>query len=129
MTEFRKKLLANLISGLLIAVIVIFFRYDAEKGLIHQLCDGCFVAGVMLLGFGGLKFARNAGTFDMMAYGIDSALRVTLPWVMKEKKDADFVAYKERKQETRKPAKPEVVSGLIFLALSLVLLILYLVAA
>ena len=129
MTEFRKKLLANLISGVVIAAMVVVFRWDMEKGLLHQLCDGCFVAGVMLLGLGGLKFARNAGTFDMMSYGINSVLRVTFPWMMKEKKDADFYEYQTRKRESRKPAKPEVICGLGFMILSFVLLMLYWIAA
>ena len=125
MTEFRKKLLAQLIAGLVIAVLVVVFRWDAEKGIIHQLCDGCFVAGVMLLCTGGLKFARNAGTFDMMSYGMGTVLRATFPWMMKEKKDVDFVAFQERKRESRKPAKPEVLAGIAYLSISFVLLALY----
>ena len=125
MTETRKRILVNLVFGLMIAVMVIVWRWDPEVNLLHQLCNGFFVPGVLLLGSGGLKVARNAGTFDMMVYGMDSALRITLPWIMKEKKDADFVAYKERKQEERKPAKDLLIAGAIHMALAMILLVLY----
>ena len=125
MTEKRKKILINLIIGLVVAVAVFIFRRDREFPLIHLLCDCCFTAGVLLLGMGGLKLARNAGTFDIAIYGIDSALRITLPWVMKEKKDEDFVAYKERKLEERKPAGDMLIAGGIYMALALILLVIY----
>ena len=120
MTEKRKKILIDLMVGLVAAVAVFFFRQDRGFPLIHLLCDCCFTAGVLLLGMGGLKAARNAGTFDIAIYGIDSALRVTLPWIMKEKKDEDFVAYKERKVEERKPATEMLIAGAIYMALALI---------
>ena len=125
MTEKRKKILINLGLGLVAAVAVFFFRRDRGFPLIHLLCDCCFTAGVLLLGLGGLKVARNAGTFDIAIYGVDSALRITLPWVMKEKKDADFVAYKERKMEERKPAGDLLIAGAIYMALALIFLVIY----
>ncbi len=120
-----KRILVTFVFGLIVAVAVISWRWNPEVNLFHQLCNGFFVSGVMLLGTGGLKVARNAGTFDMMVYGMDSALRVTLPWVLKEKKDADFVAYKERKQEERKPADDLLIAGAIHMALAMILLVLY----
>lgn len=120
-----KRVLVTLVFGLVIAVAVIGGRWNPEGNILHQLCDGFFVAGVLLLGMGGLKVARNAGTFDMMVYGMDAALRITLPWVMKEKKDADFVAYKERKQEERKPAYDLLIAGGIHMALAMIFLVLY----
>lgn len=125
MSKNRKKILINLNIGLVVAVAVFFFRRDSGFPVIHQLCDCCFVAGVLLLGMGGLQVARNAGTFDIMVYGLDSALRMTFPWIMKEKKDADFVAYKERKQEERKPATELLIAGGIYMALAVLLLIIY----
>ena len=125
MTEKRKKILINLMVGLVAAVGVFFFRQDRGFPLIHLLCDCCFTSGVLLLGMGGLKLARNAGTFDIAIYGMDSALRITLPWIMKEKKDADFVAYKERKMEERKPAGEMLIAGGIYMALAVILLVIY----
>ncbi len=125
MTEKRKNLLVNLITGFVVAVIVIVFGLGSEKSICHLLCDGTFVAAVILLGIGGLKFARNGGTFDIMAYGIGSAVRMTFPWLLKERKDADFAAYKERKREIRQSAKPELLAGLVYLVLALIFLVIY----
>lgn len=125
MTEKRKKLLINLITGFLVAVIVIAFGWDAEKSICHQLCDGTFVAAVILLGIGGLKFARNGGTFDIVVFGIGSAVRMMFPWLLKERKDADYAAYIARKKETRQSAKPELLAGAVYLALALIFLVIY----
>lgn len=125
MTEKRKYLLVNLIFGFVIAALVVWARWDTEKLLSFQLCDATFVAGMLLIGLSGLKFARNGGTFDMMAYGIGSAVRVTMPWVAKERKDVDFAAYKERKREERKPARGEFTAGAIYMIISVLCYIVY----
>ena len=115
-----------MITGLLCAAIVVYYRWNPERLLFHQLCDGAFVAGVILVGIGGLKFARNGGTFDIMVWGLDSVVRTTFPWMLKERQDVDFVAYKERKRESRQSAKPELLSGAVYLVLSLIFLVIYL---
>ncbi len=126
MTQQRKHFLIFLITGLLSAAMVVYYRWNPEKHLFHQLCDGAFVAGVVLVGIGGLKFARNGGTFDMMVWGLDSVIRTTFPWMLKERQDADFVAYAERKRESRQSAKPELLAGAFYLALSVIFLVIYL---
>ena len=125
MTEKRKMFLIYLAIGFVIAVAVLIYRWDAEKLISFQLCDATFVAGGLLVSVGGLKFARNGGTFDIMVYGIDSALRITFPSAFKERKDADFVAYKERKRESRKPATAELLSGAVYLVLAFICLVIY----
>ena len=126
MTQQRKHFLIFMITGLLSAAIAVYYRWDPEKLLFHQLCDGAFVAGVVLVGIGGLKFARNGGTFDIMVWGLDSVVRTTFPWMLKDRQDADFVAYKERKKESRQSAKPELLAGAFYLALSVIFLVIYL---
>lgn len=121
----KKKVIINLVMGFVMAVGVFFLYWEDERSLLHRLCDGCFVSGVLLLGMGGLKWARNAGTFDMMSYGISSALHMTFPWIEQERKDADFVAYKERKKEERKPAGDLLIAGAVYLVLAVIFLILY----
>lgn len=116
----KKNVIVNLIAGLLLAVAVFLVDWGIEKTFLHKLCDSCFVPGVMLLGLGGLKWARNAGTFDIMAYGIGSAFYMTFPWIKQERKDADFVAYKERKREERKPASDLLIAGTIYMALAFI---------
>lgn len=99
----------------------------------RMLCDGCFVAAAMLLGSGGLKFARNQGTFDMMTYSMKSVFHLHFPFAKMnsplEEREEDFVEYKERKRAKRKPASDLLWSGLIYLIASVVFLVLYLLTA
>lgn len=121
----KKNIIINLIMGLVLAIGVFFLYWGEDRTVFHRLCDGFFTAGVLLLGMGGLKWARNAGTFDIMAYGISSAFHMTFPWLKSEQKDADFVAYKERKREERKPAADLVIAGAVYMALAIVCLVIY----
>ena len=125
----KKKFLVNMIIGLVIAAVVFFLYWGDDRAILHRFCDGCFVAGVVLMGMGGLKVARTAGTFDIMSYGIAEAVHMTLPWLRTEKKDADFAAYKERKREERKPSGDLLAAGGIYLALAAIFLVLYLLFA
>lgn len=132
MSENKKKILINLALGLVIVIAVTVLSWSSEYPLVHKLCDAFFVAAVLLLGFGGLKAVRNAGSFDMISYGIKSALYITLPWMKSnsplERKDEDFAAYKERKREERKPAADLLIAGSVYLGLASILLIIYLAA-
>lgn len=118
-----------MLIGVVINALVIVLNLKQEYSFVHKLCDGCFVAGGLLLCVGGLKFARNEGTFDMMAYGLNSALKITFPWMKSnsplERKEEDFVEYKERKSQKRRPARNLVLAGLIYLAIAGVLMVIY----
>jgi hypothetical protein len=114
---------------LILSAIAILVNLNRDFTLIHRLSDGFFIGGSLLLCVGGLKFARNAGTFDMMTFGLKSALHMTLPWIRSnsplERKNEDFVAYKARKKEARKPARNTVLTGLAFTALAAILFAIY----
>lgn len=129
MSETRKKALLNFVFGLILAAGVVALEWESEYPLVHKLCDGFFVSAVLLLGCGGLKWARNAGTFDVMSYGIKAVVNVALPFLTanSEHKDEDLAAYKERKQEERKPATDLLISGGVLMAIALMLLAVYLV--
>ena len=53
----------------LCAAVVAFERSYAEWGLVRMICDGCFVAGVVLLGLGALVWVANFGGFTALGYG------------------------------------------------------------
>ena len=114
-----------MIVGLVMAVGVFFLYWEEDRTILHRLCDGCFVAGVMLLGVGGLKFVRNTGSLDIMGYGITEAVHMTLPWLRIEKKDVDFAAYKERKRDERKTSSDLLAAGAVYLVLAIIFLIIY----
>ncbi len=134
MDEKRKRFLVDLILGAVVAVAVMFITARRGFGIIHLLCDGCFVAAVLLLGTGGLKFVRNEGMFDIFSYSIKSVFDIHYPFAkmhspLEEKRKEDFAAYKERKKEKRKPAADLLWAGLVYLALAAVFFVTYLLTS
>ena len=126
MTQKRKDILVNLIVGLVVALAVTLLNPQMVDNLIQRICDGCFVAAVLLLGFGGLMFARNQGTFDMMTYSMASVFRLHMPAAsIGHARDEDFATYKERKAQKRKSPAGSLIAGAVYLALSVILLVIY----
>ncbi len=127
MTEKQKEFLANLIAGLLISLFVVFMNREMEYPLTQRLCDGFFVAGVILMGTGGLKYFRNQGAFDMVAYSVKSVFTIHWPSNRLEQpeKNESFLDYRERKAAVRKSPNPILVAGGIYLALAVIMLALY----
>ena len=124
MSDRIKILIATLVIGLIIAVAVIAVNWNLDQPFVQRLCDGTFVAGVLLLGMGGLKHVRNQGFFDIASYGISYAFRAAIP-AMGPMDDKDFASYKERKKEERKPAGEMILAGCIYMALAGILLVIY----
>lgn len=133
MNEKRKSLIADLIVGALIAVAVIAMNWNSGYPLSQRLCDGFFVAGVVLVGLGGIKFARNKGTFDVAGYGLKTALHAALPFLgsrtNQNNREEDFMDYRERKEKARKPAAAELWAGLVYMVLAVAMLAVYMLTA
>lgn len=88
------------------------------------LCDGCFLAAVLLIGVGLMTLVSSEGTFDILSYGT-MCLRSVLSKNGKEKfeslgeengKRPTFFDYKMAKHGTRRTHWYLVFVGLIFLA-------------
>ena len=131
MNEKRKRFLVDLIFGAVIAGVVIVINAGRGHAVTRLICDGCFVAGVLLLGTGGLKFFRNEGMFDIFAYSVKSVFQIHYPFAkmhshLEEKKPEGFAAYKERKREARKPAGDLLWAGLVYMGLAAVFFAVYL---
>ncbi len=129
MSERTKNILIDCLVGLTICAAVVTLRWSDEFSVLHQLCDGFFVAGVMLAGVGGLKFCGNKGAFDMMAYSLSYVFYLVFPGANakrpQEQQNEKYYDYVQRKQENRKPTGCIVLVGLAFLAVSLLLLVAY----
>lgn len=129
MSEKKKALLADLILGGLIAILVLSLKWNRETALAHQLCDAFFMAAVVMLGVGGLRFVRNKGAFDVMGYSmmitVHNFLPMTRPSADRNAREEDFLDYKARKEEGRKSARSLLLSGCFYLALSLICLAVY----
>ena len=131
MDERRKRFLVDVIFGAVVAAAVIVINAGRGHAVTRMLCDGSFVAGVLLLGTGGLKFFRNEGMFDIFSYSIKSVFTIHYPFAkmnspLEEKKKEDFAAYKERKKEKRKSPADLLWAGLLYMALAAVFFAVYL---
>lgn len=127
MTDKQKGILIYLGVGAAIVVGVIVLNWQKGYMITHLLCDGFFVAAVALLGFGGLKYTRNQGMFDMLTYSISSTFQIHYPFTKMnsplEERQESFVDYKERKRAKRKPAGELLWAGLVYLVLALIMLV------
>lgn len=124
MSDKVRDLLANLITGGVVAVAVFVLGMSREYTVLRCLCDGAFVAAVFLLGLGGIKVARNKGTFDVAGFGLRSVVDITIPALRRAEKE-DIQQYRERKAMERRSAVGMLLAGVIYLALSLVFLLLF----
>ncbi len=127
MTDKQKTYLAEFFAGLLIVVYVVFINRNTGHTIVHMLCDGCFVAAVLLLGTGGIIFCKGKGAFDIFGYGIKSALGLIVPGVSLMDSDIkeDYFTYCERKAKERKKVHQPMLVGLGYLAASAVFMAMY----
>ena len=124
MSDKCKEFLSHLILGAVITVSVYFLSAGRGYPVLHSLCDGFFVAAVLLLGVGGLRAIRNKGAFDVAGYGLSSAVLTAFPFLRGDK-DEDIIEYRQRKTEKRKGAWGLLVAGAVYLMLSIIVLFLY----
>lgn len=117
-----RKYLITLIAGLA-AVAAIAWAKDVlaqtEPAQVwHILCDCFFAVGTVLCCAGLLIFSSNEGTFDMMVYGISSF--IDLFRAKSQKKYATFYDYRNSRADVKIPFGFLLISGLLFIAVSLV---------
>lgn len=124
-----KDFLIPLVFGAVIMVGVCALQVSRQKGAVYALCDGAFVAGILLLCMAGLRFASVQGTFDIFGYGI-SHLFVTrwpgLSTMTDDHRDESFADYRFRKQKGRKSPVGQLMAGAVYMVLAAILLLIYL---
>ncbi len=132
MTEKRKSFLISLAVGAVITAAVCIMNVTGDSyvygGIPMLLCDGFFVAAVLVLGVGLLGFAKNCGYFDMMTYGVSFVLHTRWPVIgaIKEEHEGEkFVDYKQRKKKERKSSRGPILAGAVYMALATLMLLLY----
>lgn len=119
-----RQVLMDLLVGAVIFAAVAALGLHRGHSIARVLCDGTFVAAAALLGIGGITLARNKGVFDVAGYGITTALQTALPFLRSPEKES-LAEYRQRKALERRSPKALFVSGSIYLALSLVFLLVY----
>ena len=127
MTNKQKTYVTEAILGLVIMAYVVMVNWDSGHSLVHMLCDGSFVAAVLLLGTGGILYCKEKGAFDIFGYGMKSALGLLVPGVsvLDDGTREDYFTYCERKAKERKKRHQPLLVGTCYLVLSLVLMVVY----
>jgi len=135
MTIKRKDLIVTAISGLLIVAFCFFGSAERDYTIIHRLCDGCFVTGVLLTGAGMILLCANHGAFNIFGFGARSGLNLILPIFgqgpTKDNGEREtYYEYCQRKAERGpKPVSHLLIVGGVYLVLAAILLVIYMVQA
>jgi len=111
-------------TGIGLAIVVWFlYSRDVFSGelmpvdLVKTVSDGFFVSGVLLAGVGILIFCARNGTFDMLTYGVKTAIRT----IFKTGDNESFYDYKQRLGEKITPCAFLIVPGVVMLIVAAVL--------
>ena len=121
-----KSYLMNLAVGLCFGILTFVLNSQGSDILVRRLCDSCFVPAVLLLGYGGLVFCRNQGTFDVMTYGVKSVFHTHVPGAsIGNAREESFREYQDRKSAKRKSPMGSLLAGLTFFVPAVILLILF----
>lgn len=117
-------LLTCLAAGAVLAAAVCALNVGRGYGWSRSVCDGFFVAAVMLLGVGSIRAVGNRGAFDVAGYGLHMAVELALPVLRREEKE-DIHQYRKRKEAKRKSPAGLLGAGAVYLVLSLAALVVY----
>lgn len=122
----RKSYLINLAVGLAFGILTFVLNSQGSDELLRRICDSFFVPGVLLLGYGGLVFCRNQGTFDVMTYGVKSVFHIHVPGAsIGNAREETFREYQDRKTAKRKSPAGPLLAGLTYFVPAVITLVLY----
>ena len=122
-----KKYLITLLVGIAGVIAIIaskdIFAQTLPKDVYHILCDAFFVVGIVIECIGLLIFSSNEGTFDIIVYGVSSF--VDMFKKQPNRKYETFYDYRADRQDKKIKFGYLLIVGLVFLAVSGVMLYLY----
>ena len=131
MSVNRKDLIVSAVCGLMFVLFVFYGGADQEFTIVHRLCNGFFVAGVMMGGAGVILHCANKGAFDLFGYSAREGLNLIMPIfgsnpLTAEGKRESYYDYCVRKrEEPRKPVGHLLIVGGGYLLISGILLIVH----
>ena len=122
-----KKYFITLLVGMVGVIAILaskdIFAQTVQKDVYHILCDAFFVVGVLIECVGLLIFSSNEGTFDIIVYGVSSF--VDMFKKQPNRKYETFYDYRVARQDKKIKFAYLLIVGLVFLAVSGVMLLLY----
>ena len=122
-----RKYVITLLAGLAAAALIMFskdiFAQTEAVVVYHILCDAFFAVGVVITAIGLLVFSANEGTFDIIVYGVSSFFDMFRK--VSRKKYDTFYDYRVSREEKKLSFGFLLICGVLFLAISLVMYMLY----
>ena len=122
-----RKLILLLCISLAAAVAVLFLRgvlkAEGPRDILRCASDACFVSGVVMGVIGGLVWTADQGVADGLTYGFSRFFTLRGPGY--EDRRESFSEYRERKHSKKTRVAEFLISGGVFIALALLLLIPY----
>lgn len=126
MRALKKYLITLAVESLLVLGIIWakdIFAQTALSSIFHILTDAFFAIGTVGTCAGLLVFSSNEGTFDILVYGMSSFIDMFR--TTSKKKYDTFYDYRESRADKKLQFGFVLVCGLIFLAISFVMYLLY----
>ena len=127
MTEAIKTLIAAAVGLGIVLVVLLsrhFFAAVTMRERLRDLCDGCTMAGAVLLTAGMVCLLSSSGGLDLFLYAMRSVKLIFTP--IRRVKRESFAEYAERRRETEKPRTGFLLwTGAAYLALAVLLLLFY----
>ena len=131
--EFFKKYMPYIKWGIIAVVAVIFmftyekpFSQEGTKEIVGAISDCFAIPGVVMSGIGALTYLAKLGAYDGISYVFSNfALHSIIPGMYKDKFDS-FYEYKQAKEaKGRRWLSHMCFVGLVTLAISVILLVVY----
>ena len=119
-----------LLVGFAIFAAVLIMDLTRGNSIVRSLCDGFFVAGMLVMGMSGLMFAGNEGVFDIFGFGISHLFTTRWPGLSTMPDDhrkEKYVDYKARKRKNPSKPLPVLLAGAIYMVLAVLMLAVYLI--
>ena len=133
MSTKRKDLVVSAVCGLMFVLFVFYGSADQDFTIVHRLCNGCFVAGMMMGGAGVILYCAGKGAFDLFGYSAREGLNLIMPIfgsnpLTSEGKRESYYDYCMRKrEEPKKPIGHLLIVGGGYLVISGILLVIHMI--
>lgn len=121
-----KSMIIQIVVGLTLSLLVMFWQGVFTRGnaadIVRGVCDGFTVTALLYVALGMLFWSSTTGFFDIFGFAFRKGLHHILPVFMHDD-PGGYYEYKVDKEEKRqvKPRRSTLLVGLLFLAVSIVL--------